>query len=153
MLTGLVRLSNLSGWLQKVVVGGLVLLFFSFVSYLNVVKFDYGATVCARLARLSSSPLLPGLNMKVCVGLALLGGVLWMTWAAKHWARPYAKKVVLFYVLLYLAGAFEVLDFPPIGGILDAHALWHGCTIPLTVLWYHMLCQDAQWEMKLLHAE
>ena len=30
----------------------------------------------------------------------------------------------------------EILDFPPLWHVVDAHALWHLCTVPLTyVLW------------------
>ena len=30
----------------------------------------------------------------------------------------------------------QLLDFPPILWILDAHSLWHFSTIPLPLLWY-----------------
>ena len=41
------------------------------------------------------------------------------------------------------AMALELLDFPPIGKILDAHALWHAATVPIGVLWYEFLIEDA----------
>lgn len=41
------------------------------------------------------------------------------------------------------AMGFELLDFPPIGRILDAHALWHAATVPVTEFWYGFLIEDA----------
>ena len=35
------------------------------------------------------------------------------------------------------AAAFEIFDFPPLYGVLDAHSLWHAATAPLGHLWYH----------------
>ncbi len=52
----------------------------------------------------------------------------------------------LFYLssaLTYAAGLLEILDFPPILGSLDAHALWHGATPYLTYLFYRFLSLDA----------
>lgn len=41
------------------------------------------------------------------------------------------------------AMSLELLDFPPLGRILDAHALWHAATVPIGVLWYDFLIEDA----------
>ena len=40
---------------------------------------------------------------------------------------------------------FEVLDFPPLLGLLDAHALWHAATAPPTYLLYGFLETDVRW--------
>ncbi|KAI9433921.1 Per1-like protein [Lactarius indigo] len=42
------------------------------------------------------------------------------------------------------ATALELLDFPPLGRVLDAHALWHLATVPLAVMWYDFLLVDSQ---------
>jgi hypothetical protein len=42
---------------------------------------------------------------------------------------------------------FELLDFPPLLGLLDAHALWHGATAPLAYLLYSFLEADARWAL------
>ncbi|KAI9678783.1 MAG: hypothetical protein M1817_005841 [Caeruleum heppii] len=44
---------------------------------------------------------------------------------------------------LCLAMSLEVLDFPPLGGYVDAHALWHAGTVGPTVWWYRFLVRDA----------
>lgn len=35
-----------------------------------------------------------------------------------------------------VAMSLELLDFPPIGGYIDAHSLWHLGTVIPTVWWY-----------------
>lgn len=37
---------------------------------------------------------------------------------------------------IMLVMSLELLDFPPLGGALDAHSLWHLGTIGPTILWY-----------------
>lgn len=42
-------------------------------------------------------------------------------------------------VLVNVAMLLEVLDFPPILGVLDAHSLWHAATAPLAYLFYSFI--------------
>lgn len=46
-------------------------------------------------------------------------------------------------ILTLLAMSFELLDFAPIGRLVDAHAVWHACTIPLGLAWWRFLANDA----------
>jgi hypothetical protein len=39
--------------------------------------------------------------------------------------------------------SLELLDFPPILRVLDAHAAWHAATIPLALAWWDFLVKDA----------
>jgi len=39
----------------------------------------------------------------------------------------------------------EVTDFPPLFGLVDAHALWHATTPPFVFVWYRMFAADAAW--------
>jgi len=48
-------------------------------------------------------------------------------------------------VLVNGALLLEVLDFPPAGGLLDAHALWHAATVPLAYLFYGFVEGDVRW--------
>ncbi|WVR05548.1 hypothetical protein IAU60_002567 [Kwoniella sp. DSM 27419] len=58
--------------------------------------------------------------------------------------RPKDAATPLLLVALTLgAMAFELLDFPPVFRLIDAHALWHAATIPLAVAWWHFLTDDA----------
>ncbi len=59
--------------------------------------------------------------------------------------RPaYVGTAALAVALTTAATALELLDFPPLGRALDAHALWHLATVPLAVMWYDFLLTDAQ---------
>ncbi|KAI0823910.1 Per1-like protein [Trametes gibbosa] len=58
--------------------------------------------------------------------------------------RPtFATKPALFVLLTTAATFLEVFDFPAWGRIIDAHSLWHLATVPIAVLWYDFLVQDA----------
>ena len=63
----------------------------------------------------------------------------WFLWCILGMCHDKARHVWKSYTSILLAGAFlslEVLDFPPLFWVLDAHSLWHAGTAPLTLLWY-----------------
>lgn len=60
----------------------------------------------------------------------------------RRWASC-RRHLVAFVVAVNVCVLLEVLDFPPLAGLLDAHGLWHAATIPLTRLWYAFLALDA----------
>ncbi|GBF90233.1 hypothetical protein Rsub_03366 [Raphidocelis subcapitata] len=93
------------------------------VRYMAFVKFDYGY------------------NMKVCIAAGVATAAAWVVWAAAS-RHPARRRLFQFVAAVHAAMALEVLDFPPIGGLLDAHALWHAVTAPLTPLWYDFMCAD-----------
>ncbi|GAB2265268.1 hypothetical protein Dimus_000336 [Dionaea muscipula] len=84
-----------------------------------------------------------GLNMKVCVTMGVAQLLLWFFWSGitRHPSRWKLWAVVV-------GGAFgmlmEIYDFPPYWGLVDAHALWHATTIPLTYLWWSFIRDDAE---------
>eukprot|EP01018_Ginkgo_biloba_P016873 Gb_11489 [translate_table: standard] len=103
------------------------------ILYLNFYELDYG------------------LNMKVCVVMGVLQLVMWAVWAGvtSHRARYKVWTVVFGGGLAML---LEIYDFPPIWGYVDAHALWHATTVPLTYLWWSFIKEDAVFRTsKLLH--
>ncbi|PWN50749.1 Per1-domain-containing protein [Violaceomyces palustris] len=53
------------------------------------------------------------------------------------------RRLQLILALTTSAVLLEVLDFPPVMRILDAHSLWHLSTIPLAKMWYDWLIEDA----------
>ncbi|PNH06206.1 Post-GPI attachment to proteins factor 3 [Tetrabaena socialis] len=92
--------------------------------YMLLVKFDYGW------------------NMAVCVGAGVLTAVLWLAWSA--WTQHPARRTLWAFLLLaHGCMLLELLDFPPLGGLLDAHAAWHVATVLLTPLFYRWLAADA----------
>ncbi|KAL9269557.1 Post-GPI attachment to proteins factor 3-like protein [Drosera capensis] len=84
-----------------------------------------------------------GLNMKVCVTMAVVQLLLWFFWAAitRH---PSRWKLMVVVVGGALAMLLEIYDFSPYKGLVDAHALWHATTIPLTYLWWSFIKDDAE---------
>ncbi|GIL69949.1 hypothetical protein Vretimale_10020 [Volvox reticuliferus] len=91
--------------------------------YMLNIKFDYGW------------------NMRVCVAVGVSTAGLWLSWCA--WTRHPARwRMYAFLLLVHLSMQLEVLDFPPLGGLLDAHAAWHVATVALTPLFYSWLHAD-----------
>ncbi|KEI40932.1 uncharacterized protein L969DRAFT_86185 [Mixia osmundae IAM 14324] len=96
-------------------------------------------------------------NMKFGICLGLSHNALWVIWALsfRSYKQPKARareiqqmrKVawqgVGVLTALTACTALELLDFQPIGRLLDAHALWHLSTIPIVCLWYQFLLDDA----------
>ncbi|KAK9086533.1 hypothetical protein Syun_028927 [Stephania yunnanensis] len=44
----------------------------------------------------------------------------------------------------------EIYDFPPYKGFVDAHALWHAATIPLTYLRWNFIKDEAEFRTSVL---
>ncbi|XP_009615087.1 uncharacterized protein [Nicotiana tomentosiformis] len=84
-----------------------------------------------------------GWNMKVCVVIAVSQLLIWAIWAgiSRHPSRWKLWTVV---VGGGLAMLLEIYDFPPYQGLVDAHALWHATTIPLTYIWWSFIKDDAK---------
>ncbi|XP_038609582.1 post-GPI attachment to proteins factor 3 isoform X4 [Tachyglossus aculeatus] len=106
--------------------GVLLLLLAGHVTYLTLVRFDYGY------------------NMAANVGFGLVNLVWWLGWCLRNVPRlPHVWKCAVVMVLLQGLALLELLDFPPIFWVLDAHALWHISTIPVHVLFYSFLVDDS----------
>lgn len=88
-----------------------------------------------------------GYNMKLCIACGVLQAVLWVAYCvrvkhpARHWLFKYTGA-------LNIAMLLEILDFPPLFGLLDAHACWHAATAPIVYLWYRFLREDVTWTVQ-----
>ncbi|KAL6509486.1 hypothetical protein OROGR_022796 [Orobanche gracilis] len=101
------------------------------ILYLNLYQLDYGW------------------NMKVCVAMGIVQIVLWAVWAGvTH--HPSRRKLWVVVFGGALAMLLEIYDFPPYRGLLDAHALWHATTIPLTYLWWSFVRDDSEFRTSIL---
>ncbi|XP_065838220.1 post-GPI attachment to proteins factor 3-like [Oscarella lobularis] len=103
----------------------------SYVYYMAFIRFDYGFNI----------------NFNVTLGVLMM--CTWFGWCfvCKD-KQPYVWKCVLFLLLLFSAMGLELGDFPPVFGLFDAHSLWHLATIPLPLLWYSFVVDDARYELK-----
>eukprot|EP00164_Ancoracysta_twista_P006006 GFYU01008284.1.p1 GENE.GFYU01008284.1~~GFYU01008284.1.p1 ORF type:complete len:328 (+),score=36.93 GFYU01008284.1:174-1157(+) len=109
----------------------MAVLFGLHVSYMQFVKFDYG------------------FNMKVAGFCFVSWLVLWNIWYAVNRRKlPYAYKMSIVPIATILAASCEILDFPPILGTFDAHAIWHGLTPAISLLFYSFVFDDAQHEYR-----
>ncbi|KAL9230862.1 hypothetical protein vseg_006157 [Gypsophila vaccaria] len=95
------------------------------ILYLNFYKMDYGW------------------NMQVCVVMAVAQLLVWAIWAGVS-RHPSRWKLWFVVVAGGLAMLLEIYDFPPYEGFVDAHALWHAATIPLTYCWWSFIKDDAK---------
>jgi hypothetical protein len=108
----------------------LILLFTFFyiahVSYLSFYKFDYGY------------------NMTASIVVGLVHTIVWLGWVLLQYkAKPYAYKMAVCVLSLCAAMSLELLDFPPIWRIFDAHSLWHAATIPVVRIYWDFVTDDA----------
>lgn len=95
--------------------------YFRHMFYMHFVKFDYGY------------------HVGLCVAAGILQSLLWVSWtifSTEGRSHPRRWSLWAFVIGVNAAVLLEILDFPPIWHVIDAHALWHLCTVPLTyVLW------------------
>ena len=82
--------------------------------------------------------------MQVCVVIGVAQLLIWAIWAG---ITRHPSRWKLWFVVITggLAMLLEIYDFPPYQGVVDAHALWHATTIPLTYLWWSFIRDDAQY--------
>jgi post-GPI attachment to proteins factor 3 len=96
-------------------------------------------------------------NIIFNIALGLTHHALWLSFAwpgstlfprfammPRSYRPAHAGTAALIIALTTAATALELIDFPPLGRVLDAHALWHLATVPLAVMWYDFLVTDAQ---------
>lgn len=93
------------------------------VRYLHWVEFDYSY------------------NMKVAVTIGISASLLWLLWVIRNrrTCRSFGWKMLVASWGPYLALPLELRDFPPVFGLLDAHATWHLVTIPMSFSFYGFL--------------
>uniref|UniRef100_A0A3B4AL36 Post-GPI attachment to proteins factor 3 n=1 Tax=Periophthalmus magnuspinnatus TaxID=409849 RepID=A0A3B4AL36_9GOBI len=104
----------------------LILVFTSHVSYLTFVSFDYGY------------------NMLANVSIGMVNLLWWLCWCWQNRRTlPYWWKCGLVVLLLHGLALLELLDFPPLLWVFDAHAVWHLSTIPVHFLFYSFLIDDS----------
>ncbi|XP_065569687.1 post-GPI attachment to proteins factor 3-like isoform X2 [Artemia franciscana] len=111
------------GFKNKILVGAVSLFFASFYYHhiynLFYVAFDYNHNM----------------NVNILVGTLQITG--WLIWCAvRHKRQPYVWRCSATMFLVIITTLLEVIDFPPLLKVFDAHSLWHLSTAVLPVLWY-----------------
>ncbi|KFY01090.1 hypothetical protein V490_01085 [Pseudogymnoascus sp. VKM F-3557] len=106
-----------------------ILLFLAHVTYLKYYSWDYTYNMAANIAA------------------GVLQNAMWTYFSITRYRqskRIWAAWPGIVVAWVIIAMSLELLDFPPIGGHLDAHALWHLGTVFPTVLFYNFLLRDSQ---------
>ncbi|KAK2750947.1 hypothetical protein FQN57_000021 [Myotisia sp. PD_48] len=88
-------------------------------------------------------------NMAANVVVGLAQNILWSVFSFMRYKRQQATWTAwpgMIVAWLIFAMSLELLDFPPIGGYIDAHSLWHLGTVIPTIWWYAFLIKDAEAE-------
>ncbi len=60
--------------------------------------------------------------------------------------RPHAIGMTAMTFALHAAIILEVMEFTPLGGVLDAHAAWHLVTSPINFFIYWYQVEDLLWD-------
>lgn len=69
----------------------------------------------------------------------------WLAWCLRNRQRlPHVHKCIVVVLLLQGLSLLELLDFPPLFWVLDAHAIWHVSTIPVHVLFFRWVLLPAR---------
>lgn len=76
--------------------------------------------------------------------LGLVNVVWWLSWCLWNQRLPHVHKCVVVVLLLQGLSLLELLDFPPLFWVLDAHAIWHISTIPVHVLFFRWVLLPVQ---------
>lgn len=98
-----------------------VFLYIAHVSYLTLWHWDYGY------------------NMAANVAVGVVQNILWSGFSYTTYRKlkkPWAAWPGMIVAWIILAMSLELLDFPPVGGFIDAHSLWHLGTVVPTIWWY-----------------
>lgn len=96
-------------------------LYIGHISYLTLWRWDYTY------------------NMAANVAAGVVQNILWSTYSVRRYRRlkkPWAAWPGMIVAWIIMAMSLELLDFPPVKGLLDAHSLWHLGTVGPTVWWY-----------------
>ena len=78
-------------------------------------------------------------NMAANVAVGIVQNILWSVFSYNQYqksGRLWSVWPGMIVAWIILAMSFELLDFPPWKGMIDAHSLWHLGTVGPTIWWY-----------------
>lgn len=92
-------------------------------------------------------------HIRCCVNLALLTGLLFLSWASWECQNGRARRslgvLAVTFALGWFSASFDAFfDFPPFLWLIDAHALFHFFSIPVPLLWAEFVCREANGQGK-----
>ena len=89
--------------------------------------------------------------MKYCIAISVITAFIYISWTAKEMALGRTRNSLFILLLTITVGlgsaGFEVLDFPPIFWVFDAHSLFHAATIPTPLLLAKFVIAESEYEI------
>ncbi|KAI9692072.1 MAG: hypothetical protein M1820_009540 [Bogoriella megaspora] len=110
-----------------------IIAYVAHISYLGLWRFDYTY------------------NMAANVVVGVIQNIMWSAFSVYRYRKLKVQWTAwpgLIVAWIVLAMSLELLDFPPWGGMVDAHALWHLGTVGPTIWWYSFLIKDAEEDLQ-----
>lgn len=87
-------------------------------------------------------------NMAANVVVGITSNMLWSYFSISQYKKrgqnTEASWPGLIVMWIVAAMGLELLDFPPLGGLIDAHSLWHAATVGPIMWWYSFLLADSR---------
>uniref|UniRef100_A0AC34QVM5 Post-GPI attachment to proteins factor 3 n=2 Tax=Panagrolaimus sp. JU765 TaxID=591449 RepID=A0AC34QVM5_9BILA len=91
-----------------------------------------------------------GLNMFYCIILSIITGIIYITWILKEIIQGKKRESLKYLGIIIgiglISACFEILDFPPILWIIDAHSIFHALTIPTPLLLAKFAYEESEYE-------
>ncbi|KAJ8531310.1 hypothetical protein K7X08_026744 [Anisodus acutangulus] len=126
LLLAILRVFNVRDEASRVMVAAPIVAFVTtHILYLNFYQLDHG------------------LSTKFCVAMTMLQFILWAVWAG-FTRHPACWRLWLVVAGGILSTLLKIYDFPPYMGYVDADALWHTFSLPLTYLWWSFVRDDSE---------
>ena len=86
-------------------------------------------------------------NMAANVVAGIVQNLLWSWFSVTRYRRlqkSWAAWPGLIVAWIIMAMSLELFDFPPWGGMVDAHSLWHLGTVVPTIWWYRYVSKNLE---------
>nr|XP_043616908.1 post-GPI attachment to proteins factor 3-like [Erigeron canadensis] len=132
LIAAIMRAFNVKSEASRVMVSAPLIAFVTtHILYLNCYQLDYG------------------LNTKVCFTMAVAQLLIWGIWTGvsnhpsrwKIWLMVFGEALIIF---------FQIFDFPPFWGFLDADGLSHAIAIPVSYIWWSFIQDDSEHRTEVL---
>ncbi|PWA66186.1 hypothetical protein CTI12_AA326550 [Artemisia annua] len=126
LIVAILRAFNVRSEATRVMVSAPLIAFVTtHILYLNCYNFDYD------------------LNLKVCATMAVAQLLIWAVWAGVS-SHPSRWKIWLVAFGEGLIIIFQIYDFPPFWGFLDADAVSHAIAIIVSYIWWSFIHDDSE---------
>lgn len=128
------------------------------ILYLKCYQFDYGKRSFPLIIQKGKdlfklfdflNLLYTDLNMKASAKMGVAKVLIWGVWVGIS-NHPSKWKIWVVKIGEGLIILFQIYDFPPYKGFLDAHAISHAIVVPVSYIWWSFIHDDSEYRTKTL---